>query len=338
MRADRKAKIEPRRKSIMRRNGLWIGMIFFVSLFILFTSDFVWAKYPERKIRFIVPMAAGGGADLLARTLARFANPYLADKVYVENVTGGGGAIGFREGAKATPDGYTLTMLVTTITIAPHVTKGFPTYDLFDPICILATDPMMITVYADSPYKNIGDLMAYAKANPGKLTAGTSGVGGPSHLGIAAFAEAWGTQFTLVPYKGSAPVLVAAAGKHIDVGTSTCSEAITMVEGRKLRPLVVFSSTRSRLFSDVPTTQEAGQEVVLNFWRGIGVPKGTPREVKAVLVEAFRKTMENEECKKFMDQQGLDRIYLEPQEAGPWLKSQNDFFKNIATKMGIEPQ
>jgi tripartite-type tricarboxylate transporter receptor subunit TctC len=323
----------------MKNKRMIIGSILLVVTFALSqVAPEAWAKYPDRKIRFIVPMAPGGGADLLARALARFVNPYLSDKVYVENVTGGGAAIGFREGAKAAADGYTITMLVTTLTIAPHITKGYPTYDLYDPICILATDPMMITVSIDSPYKTIADLIAYAKANPGKLTSGTSGVGGPSHLGIAAFGEAIGTQFTLVPHKGSAPVLVAAAGKHVDIGTSTCSEAIAMVEGKKLRPLAVFSPNRSRLFPDVPTTKEAGHEVYLDFWRGIGVPKGTPQEVKNVLVDAFRKSMENQECKNFMDQQGLDRVYLGPKEAGPWLKNQHEFFKNTATKLGIQPQ
>jgi len=316
-----------------------IGSVLLIAMFALsLVAPQAWAKYPDRKIRFIVPMAPGGGADLLARTLTRFVNPHLTDKVYVENVTGGGAAIGFREGAKAAPDGYTITMLVTTLTIAPHITKGYPTYDLYDPICILATDPMMITVPIDSPYKTAADLISYAKANPGKLTAGTSGVGGPSHLGIAALGEAVGTHFTLVPHKGSAPVLVAAAGKHIDIGTSTCSEAIAMVEGKKLRPLAVFSPNRSRLFLDVPTTKEAGYELYLDFWRGIGVPKGTPLEIKNVLVEAFRKSMEDPECKKFMDQQGLNRVFLEPKEAGPWLKNQHEFFRSTATKLGIQPQ
>lgn len=297
-----------------------------------------WAKFPDRKIRFIVPMAPGGGADTLARTVTRFANPYLQEKLYVENVTGGGGAIGFREGAKAAPDGYTLTMLVTTITIAPHVTKGFPTVDLFDPICILATDPMMLTVHIESPYKTVAELIAYAKANPGKLSAGTSGQGSPGHLGMAAFADATGTQFTYVPFKGSAPVLAAAAGKHIDVGTSTCSEAIALVGGKKLRPLVVLNPDRSPLFPEVPTTKEIGLTLFLNYWRAMAVPKGTPSEVKTVLVEAFRKAMEKEEVKKFLDQQGLNRVFLPPEQAGPWLKNQHEFFGKIAKKIGLEPQ
>lgn len=249
-----------------------------VAIWLISGADAGWAKFPDRKIRFIVPVSPGGGADTLARTVTRFANPYLQDKMYVENVTGGGAAIGFREGAKAAPDGYTLTMLVTTITIAPHATKGFPTVDLFDPICILATDPMMLTVHVDSPHKIISDLMAYAKANPGKLSVGTSGQGSPGHLGMAALADATGTQYTYVPFKGSAPVLAAAAGRHIDVGTSTCTEAIALVGGKKLRALVVLNQDRSQLFPEVPTSKEIGFEVFLNYWRGVGVPKGLPQK------------------------------------------------------------
>lgn len=322
----------------MRTRSFWIFIFFLVVISFTLGSEGAWGKYPEKKIKYIVPMAPGGGADLLARALAKYVNMYLDGKVYVENVTGGGGAIGFREGGKANPDGYTITMLVTTITIAPHVTKDYPTYDLYDPICVLAQDPMLITVPTESQFKSIQDLIAHAKANPGKLTAGTSGVGGPSHLGMAAFGDSIGTSFTYVPYKGSAPVLTAAAGKHVDIGTSTCSEATALVQGKKLRPLLVLESKRSPLFPDIPTSHEIGHPVVINFWRGIGVPKGTPKEVKAALVEAFHKTMQNDECKKFFDSVGLERVYLGPEEAGPWIKNQNDFFKAIATKVGLQPQ
>jgi len=322
----------------MRVRGFWIFILFMAVISFTLGSEEAWGKYPEKKIKFIVPMAPGGGADLLARALTKYVNPNLEGRVYVENITGGGGAIGFREGAKAAPDGYTLTMLVTTITIAPHVTKDYPTYDLYDPICVLAQDPMIITVPTESQFKTVKDLIALAKAHPGKLTAATSGVGGPSHLGMAAFGDSIGAQFTYVPYKGSAPALAAAAGKHVDIGTSTCSEATALVSGKKLRPLLVFEDKRSRLFPDVPTTQEIGHPVVINFWRGIGVPKGTPTDVKKTLVEAFHKAMQDEECRKLFEQVGLERVYLGPEEAGPWIKNQNDFFKNIATKVGIQPQ
>jgi len=315
-----------------------ISILFLISFSLLFGVDLIWAKYPERKIRFIAAFAPGGGSDLVARTLAKYVNPYLDNRVYVENVVGAGGAIGFREGAKASPDGYTLTMIVTGLTVSPHVVKDFPSYDLFDPICIVAQDPMTLTVNMESRFKTIQDLISYAKANPGKVSVSTSGVGSVNHLEIAAFADAIGAQFNIVPFKGSNPALVGAMGGHVDVATSGCSEAISLVEGKKLRPLVVFGTKRSRLYPDVPTARELGYEVLIYMWRGVGVPKGTPKEVRAVLVEAFRKTTEDEECKKFMDQVGLERIYLGSEEAAAWLKAQNDFFKNVVKKIGLKPE
>jgi len=322
----------------MDRLSFKILVLCFAAVWLIGSAEPGWGKFPEKKIRLIVPVSPGGGADTLARMVTRHANAFLQDKMYVENVTGGGMAIGFREGAKAAPDGYTVTFLVTSLTTAPHVTKNFPTVDQYDPLCILGTDPMMISVYMDSPHKNAADLIAYAKANPGKLSVGTPGQGSVGHLGMAFLAEATGTQFTYVPFKGSAPLLAAAAGKHVDVATSTCSEGIALVGGKKLRPLLVFDSQRSQLYPEVPTTKEIGQEVFINYWRAMAVPKGTPAEVKAVLVEAFRKAMENEEVQKFLEQQGLNRVFLPPDQAGPWLKNQHEFFGKIARKIGLEPQ
>ena len=310
----------------------------FAAVCLLGSGNAGWAKFPEKKIRLIVPVSPGGGADTLARMVTRHANAYLQDKMYVENVAGGGMAIGFREGAKAAPDGYTVTFLVTSLTTAPHVTKNFPTVDQYDPLCILATDPMMISVSMDSPHKTTADLISYAKANPGKVSVGTPGQGSVGHLGMAYLAEATGTQYTYVPFKGSAPLLAAAAGKHVDVATSTCSEGIALIGGKKLRGLLVFDSQRSPLFPDVPTTREIGQEVFINYWRAMAVPKGTPGEVKAALVDAFRKAMGNEEVRKFLEQQGLNSVFLPPDQAGPWLRNQHAFFGKIAGKLGLEPQ
>jgi tripartite-type tricarboxylate transporter receptor subunit TctC len=322
----------------MVKRIVFISLFILVGLSLVFGVDSIWAKYPEKKIRFVAAFAPGGGSDLVARTLAKYVNPYLDNRVYVENVVGAGGAIGFREGAKASPDGYTLTMIVTGLTVSPHVVKDFPSYDLFDPICIVAQDPMILTVGMENRFKTIQDLIFYAKVNPGRVSVSTAGVGSVNHLEIAAFADAIGAQFNIVPFKGSNPALVGALGGHVDVATSGCSEAISLVEGKKLRPLVVFGTKRSRLYPDVPTARELGYEVVIYMWRGVGVPKGTPKEVKAVLVEAFRRTMEDEECKKFMDQIGLERIYLGSEEAAAWLKAQNDFFKNVVTKIGLKPE
>jgi len=323
----------------MLKNMVRVSLFVLICLFFVFGSDSLWAKYPEQKIRFVAAFAPGGGSDLVARTLAKYVNPYLDNRVYVENVTGAGGAIGFREGAKAPPDGYTLTMMVTGLTSSPHVIKGFPSYDLFEPICIVAQDPMTLTVNMESRFKTVQDLIAYVKANPGQVSVSTAGVGSINHLAIGAFADAMKGQFNLVPFKGSNPALVGAVGGHVDVAVSGCSEAVTLVEGKKLRPLVVLGTKRSRLYPDVPTARELGLEAVIYQWRGVGVPLGTPKEIVGVLVEAFRKAMEDEGCKKFMEQSaGLELIYLGPDEARVWLKAQSDYFKSVAIKAGLQPK
>jgi hypothetical protein len=154
------------------------GKTFFLAVLFLMVfcfgggTDSAWAKYPDKKIQFIAAFEPGGGSDLVARTLVKYANPFLGGRLFVENTVGGSGSIGFRAGAKANPDGYTLTMIVTSLTVAPHITKDFPPYDIFDPICIVAQDSTVLSVKQDSPHET------------------------------AAFADAAGVKFTLLPSKG----------------------------------------------------------------------------------------------------------------------------------------
>jgi tripartite-type tricarboxylate transporter receptor subunit TctC len=321
----------------MKRNCFFCAILAII-LVSLSLTPFAWAKYPEKKIRLIAAFAPGGGADIMARALTKFVNPYLNNRVYVENIAGASGAIGFREGAKSAPDGYSLTMLVTTIMSAPNVTKNFPTYDLFDPLCVVAQDPTMMSVRTESQFKTISELIAYARTKPGQLSVATAGVGAIDHLYLAAFAKMIGTDFNFVPYKGAGPATVAAAGGHAEAVGSGYSEAYTLLSGKKLRPLVVFTNERSPLYPDVPTAKELGFDLVVYLWRGVGAPKGMLKEVKDTLTEAFRKATAEEEFKKLISQMGLQPIFLGPEEAGPFLKQQNDLLKGIATKIGLQPQ
>jgi tripartite-type tricarboxylate transporter receptor subunit TctC len=301
-------------------------------------SDLSWAKYPEKKIRLIVPFAPGGGADIMARALHKYANPHLDGRLYVENIAGASGAIGWREAAKAEPDGYTLTMMVTTMMTAPHITKNFPTYELFDVIGVTAQDPGMFSVKIDSRFKNIQELISFAKANPGKLTVSTAGVGAIDHLYISAFAKSIGAEFTFVPYKGAGPAVVAAAGGHADAVGSGYSEAFNMLRGGKLRPVVVFTPKRFQDYRDIPTAVEIGHELVVYHWRAVGAPKGIPSETKGILVSALRKAVENPEFQKMVKDLGLEPNFLGPEDAAPFLKKQNDFLSGIAIKIGLEPK
>lgn len=319
-----------------KQKNFFVSMAFLVIFFFGFGSGSIWAGYPEKSIKLIIGFAPGGITDLMGRALAQHVNPHLGGKVYVENISGAAGAIGFRAGAKADPDGYTLTVMVNSIAVGPHIVKGYPRYDLFDFICIVAQNPLMILVKAESPFKTIEDLIAYAKANPGKISGCHAGVGSLAHIAIAAFANAAGVKFTLVPYKGTGPCLTAAVGGHVDCAPGGVNEAMAFLEAKKLRPLIVLANKRFFVLPDIPAAGEFGYDSVINQWLGIGVPKGTPEEVKSILLEAFRKTMEDKNLRKFMDQVGLEQIFLDPRDSTQLVKGYNDYFKNVVTKLGLE--
>jgi tripartite-type tricarboxylate transporter receptor subunit TctC len=297
-----------------------------------------WSKYPEQKIRIVCPHAAGGGTDLMARSLARYANPFLDGKLYVENVTGGGGIIGAVEGLKGAPDGYTLIMLATTNAIAPHTVKGHPPVEDFDPLCIAVIDPMILAVSPESPFKTAKDFIAYAKANPKKISGGTSGAGGPNHLVLAAFATAIGSDFSYVPFKGSAPALLAAAGKHVDMSSAGGSEGLTLSQAKKIKVLISFSDKRSPLYPDTPTAKELGYNVEVSRFNGIGTANGVPKDIRKILSDAFKKAMANKDFKKLIEDTGQIPVLVSDEEARTWINQQSVFYKSVADKAGLKPE
>lgn len=322
-----------------RRSGqktILILGVFLLLFSLAVAGGTAWAGYPEKSIRLVIGFAPGGIADLMGRALAQHVNPHLGGKVYVENVAGAGGAIGFRAGAKADPDGYTLTVMVNSIAVGPHIVKGYPTYDLFDFICIVAQNPLMILVKTDSSFKTVEDLVTFAKAHPGKISSCHAGVGSLAHIAVAAFANAAGVKLTLVPYKGTGPCLTAAVGGHVDVAPGGVNEAMALLEGKKLRPLVVLATKRFPGLPDVPAAGELGYDAVINQWLGIAVPKGTPEEIKATLLEAFRKAAEERSLRKFMAQVGLEQIFLGPKESTQLVKGYNDYFKDVVANIGLQ--
>jgi len=322
----------------MKRKLLLISIGFLMIFSFILGRDCAWAGYPERKIRFVVVFSPGGVSDTTTRALAQYVNPHLDGKVYVENVPGAGGAIGWREAAKAAPDGYTITFLSTAITIGPNTVKGYPTVDLFDPICIINLESRIILTKWDSRFKTVADVVSYAKKHPGEITGGTAGVGTINNLGMVAFAEATGIKLNLVPYKGDGPSLVAALGGHVDLVIASSPGAKPYVESKRLRPLVVLGPERYGIYPDVPTAKELGYDVSVVAFSGVGVPKGTPQEIKNILFEAFKKATQDEGYKKMMDKLGLKQIFIGMDEAGPFINAKRDFYKNLAIKIGLKPQ
>ncbi len=255
------------------------------------------AGYPERPINLIVSYGPGGGTDLVARMMAPFLQKYLgADaRLVVLNRPGAGGAIGFTELARAQPDGYTIGFINTPnlLTIPIERKSGF-TWQSYDLLGNLIDDPGAFTVLNDNPMKTLADLSAYAKQNPGRATVGTTGTGSDDHLAMLRFERASGTTLSHIPYKGAGEVRGALAGGEIAIGAINVGEALQYQKGgTPLRFLGQMGKTRSAALPDVPTFKEQGYDFELASLRGLAAPKGLPEDVRAKLVDAVKRTVDD---------------------------------------------
>ncbi|ASC67914.1 tripartite tricarboxylate transporter substrate binding protein [Achromobacter denitrificans] len=255
------------------------------------------AGYPERPINLIVSYGPGGGTDLVARMMAPFLQKYLgADaRIVVLNRPGAGGAIGFTELARAQPDGYTIGFINTPnlLTIPIERKSGF-TWQSYDLLGNLIDDPGAFTVLNDNPMKTLADLSAYAKQNPGRATVGTTGTGSDDHLAMLRFERASGTTLSHIPYKGAGEVRGALAGGEIAIGAINVGEALQYQKGgTPLRFLGQMGKTRSAALPDVPTFKEQGYDFELASLRGLAAPKGLPEDVRAKLVDAVKRTVDD---------------------------------------------
>jgi len=239
-------------------------------------------SYPNRAVRIVVPFAAGGGTDVMARNIAQKLNEAWGQPVVVENRTGAGGIIGADAVAKSAPDGYTFLIGTTTTAInASLVVK--PPYDMqrdLQPVAMLSFYPMAAVVLADSPVRSLQDLAALSRKQ--SLSAGSGGNGTPQHLVLEMFSGATGAKILHVPYKGGNPALVALLGAQNDVVFSLWPEALPHVQAGKLRALAVTTNARLAQMPDIPTTAEAGfPSVQATGWQGVMVRAGTPKDIVA---------------------------------------------------------
>jgi tripartite-type tricarboxylate transporter receptor subunit TctC len=239
--------------------------------------------YPSKPVRIIVPYSAGGNADILGRTLAQKLGDALKQPFVVENRAGANGGIGTDLVAKAAPDGYTLLVtasgpIVVNPTLYAHVPYD-PVRD-FAPISECAVYQYVLVALASSPYKSIGDIADAARARPGAISYGSTGVGGGNHLSGELFALATGTQLTHVPYKGSAPALSDLLGGQLSFMFDTVITSVPQIRAGKLRAFAVSSSKRASSLPEVPTMQEAGiKGFDISQWQGFLAPAGTPKSV-----------------------------------------------------------
>lgn len=263
------------------------------------------AEYPEKPIEVVVGYSAGGGTDVMARTVAQFLERELGDgaSVVIKNLPGAGGQIGFTEVAKAAPDGYTLGTfnLPAALALTKDRTADYDV-DSFTYLANFVEDPNTITVAASSPFQTLGELLDAAKADPGAITLGLSSLGGNDHFAANMMQDATGAEFTLVPFKGASNARTAIMGGHVAAGTMTLGQTSNFPD--ELRVLAVLAEERSPFRPDVPTAKELGYDVQMSSLRGIVAPAGLDEATTEQLVRALSAVNENPDFQAMMAEQG----------------------------------
>ena len=275
------------------------------------------AAWPERPVTLIVPWGAGGGTDATARIIGSLLERELKQPINVVNRTGGNGVVGHSAIATAPPDGYTIGMA--TVEIAMMHWQGLTElkYSSYTPIALVNLDPAGFQVRADSPYKNMQDVLAAVKANPGKFKASGTGQGGIWHLAVAGMLKDLKLDPASVPWvpsNGAAPGLQDLVAGGVEFAPCSLPEARSLIDAGKVRSLAVMASQPAALYPNVPTLKAAtGSDWQLGAWRGIVAPKGIPKDVEAALGAALKRVYDGKEYKDFMAQRGFGVIWA----AGP---------------------
>jgi tripartite-type tricarboxylate transporter receptor subunit TctC len=264
--------------------------------------------FKDQPIRIVVPFSAGGGTDVVARTIATTMAEELGRPVIIDNKPGGGTTIGSDNVAKSDPDGHTLLMATFAHAVNPSLraTMPYDTNTAFDPVVLIGRSPNILVVRADSPYQNVQDLLIAAKANPGKITYASQGVGTSAHLAGELFKNLSGTEILHIPYKGASLALNDLMGGQVDMMFATATAAAPLINGGKLRALGVTTTERSPARPDVPTVAEAGVPgYAAESWYGIYVAAGTPTELIARLNAAATKGAQSDIFRDRVQDQGL---------------------------------
>jgi tripartite-type tricarboxylate transporter receptor subunit TctC len=298
--------------------------------------------YPTRPITLVVPYSAGGGNDIMARTAGDKMSPLLGQQIVIENHGGAGGSIATRQVAHAAPDGYTLVLGGTgTLAIDPtlYPNAGYDSRKDFAPVGTIGSSAMVLVINPSIPAHTVKELIAYAKANPGKLNFASAGVGSGIHLAAEYFRFEAGIEMTHVPYKGSAPALADLVGGHVSMYFSSLPPAIGLVKDGKIRALAVTGLARSPIFPDLPTVSEAGLpgfEAVLNY--GIVAPAGTPKPIVMKLNAALRQAVMSDDLKQKLAADGTEPKLSTPEEYAAAIDKEEAKWSAIIKKAGVKGQ
>lgn len=292
--------------------------------------------FPSRPITLFCPFPAAGPTDMVFRALADAAGKALGQSVVVENKPGAAGTMTAATMRTARPDGYTLTQCPMGMFRVPHMQKtaAFDPLRDFTYIINLTGYTFGMVVRADSPFKSVQDVVDYAKANPGKLTYGSTGVGAGPHLAMEEFATRANVQLLHVPYKGSSEMLPALLGGHVMVGTDTTGWAPHVDSGR-MRLLATYGSKRAKRWPTVPTLNELGYQTVNDSPFGIVGPRGMPPAVVNILHDGFRKALHDPKVVEMLERYDQPLIYMNPADYAEWAKKAFAAEAQIIQRLGM---
>ena len=292
-----------------------------ISAILLTLGLYGWASaqdFPTHRIELYVGYAAGGATDVLARAVANLGTKYVGQQIVPVNKPGASGTIASQAVATSKPDGYTLLVGGgSETTSAGHFQKlPFHPVNDFEPIIRFIRLPIVINVTKDSPWKTVQEMIAAIKANPGKFSYATSGIGSHYHAAMLVLEKQAGLNLRHVPFKGGAENLAALIGGHVDIAISSPDEAFALIEAGKVRPLAHFSDSRSPMLPNTPSLKEVGYNIYVENMKGIMAPKGTPKPIIQKLHDSLRKLFDDPEFKETLKKLQMEAAYLGPEDFG----------------------
>ena len=296
-------------------------------------------QYPSRPVRFIVPQAAGGGVDIMARAVAQKLTETWGQQVIVDNRPGANGIIGIEPVVKAKPDGYTLSAAFTSVlTINPHVYKSLP-YDPvrdFSPITQTVTNTMVLVVHPSLPVRTVKDLVALARSRPGELNYGSFGVGNLTHLAGELLSAEARIKMVHVPYKGETPALTDLIGGQVVLLSAVSSAAAPHIKAGRMRLIATGGARRARAWPDTPSMAEAGYpNATVTGWNGFLAPAGTPREIVEKIQRDSAKHLLSTELRDRLAALGADPVGSTPDQFAAFIRSETEKFARAARTAGI---
>jgi tripartite-type tricarboxylate transporter receptor subunit TctC len=322
----------------MRKASVFLLVCLAVGTGVLVAPAAAQEKFPKDPVTIVVPYAAGGSHDLVARALQPQMEKILGAPVIVENKPGGGSTIACNYVKAAPPNGYMLVTVSPTLSIIKYtLPDSGVTFEQFEPIAYVGYTPQGVFTRVDAPWNNLKELIEYAKANPGKLKCGNAGHGGNFHMGAVGIEQATGVKFTHIPFKGAAPAVPAVMGGHVDIIVSTIADTLHMVKGGSLKVLGLAAPERNKFAPDAQTFKELGYDIEFStYWSYLG-PKGMPKDRVQILYDAFKKSTETKEVKEFFDMQGVTPSLKSPEELADYYKKEDVKWGKLIKEGGLMP-